>query len=142
MRILAAVSIAVVSLAACRSAPPTREEMAALDYGPRPENYEQIVQDYLRTALVAPEFAIVQFKAGPRPLYQKNAVFFRDRQYGWAVCVTIRDKDRRGAYEEPYPMVLYLRGGKVVAANGDGLERAAGVRYAHEQCAALGYEVP
>ena len=76
IRILAAVSIAVVSLAGCQSPPPTREEMAALDYGPRPENYEQIVQDYLRTALVAPEFAIVQFKAGPRPLYQKNAVFF------------------------------------------------------------------
>jgi hypothetical protein len=142
MRALTVISIAVVSLAACQSPPPTREEIAALDYGPRPENYEQIVRDYLRTALVAPEFAIVQFKTGPRPLYQKNAVFFRDRQYGWAVCVTIRDKDRRSAYEEPYPMVLYLRGGKVVAANGDGLERAAGVRYAHEQCAALGYEVP
>jgi len=39
----------------------------------------------------------------------------------------INDKDRRGTYEG-YPMVLYIREGKVVAANGNGLERAAGVR--------------
>jgi hypothetical protein len=39
-------------------------------------------------------------------------------------------------------MVLYIREGKVVAANGDGLERAAGVRYAHARCGELGYEVP
>ncbi len=142
MRIRAAISIAVVSLAGCQSPPPSREEIAALDYGPRPENYEQVARDYLETRLVAPEFAIIQFKTEPRPLYQKNAVFWRDRQYGWAICLMVRDKDRRGAYEEPYPMVLYLRGGKVVAANGDGLERAAGVRYAHAQCAELGYEVP
>ncbi len=143
MRILAAISsIAVVSLAACQSPPPTREEIAALDYGPRPENYERIIRGYLQTRLTEPDFAIVEFKTEPRPLYQKNTVFWRDWQYGWAMCVMIRDKDRRGAYEEPYPMVLYLRGGKVVAANGDGLERAAGVRYAHTQCAELGYEVP
>jgi hypothetical protein len=66
----------------------------------------------------------------------------RDRQYGWDVCVMINDKDRRGAYEGFNPMVPYIREGKVVAANGDGLERAAGVRYAHAQCRELGYEVP
>ena len=52
------------------------------------------------------------------------------------------DKDIRGAYGGFYPMVVYIRDGKVVAANGDGLERAAGVRYAHAQCRELGYEVP
>ncbi len=134
--------LAAASVAACQSTPPTREEIAALDYGPRPESYEQIVRSYLQTRLIEPDFAIIQLKTEPKPLYQKNTVFGRDRQYGWAVCVMIRDKDRRGAYEEPYPMVLYLRGGKVVAANGDGLERAAGARYAHAQCGELGYEVP
>jgi hypothetical protein len=141
--ILAATSIAlaIVSLGACQSPPPTREELAALDYGPRPENYEKIAGDYLRTRLTEPDFALIEFKAGPRPLYQEEAIL-RSRQYGWAVCVMINDRDRRGAYEGYYPMVLYIREGKVVAANGDGLERAAGVRYAHAQCRELGYEVP
>ncbi len=139
--ILAATSLALAPLAGCQSPPLTREELAALDYGPRPEGYEKIVRDYLRTRLVDPDFALVEFKAGPKPLYQKETVL-RARQYGWAVCVMINDKDIRGAYGGFYPMVVYIRDGKVVAANGDGLERAAGVRYAHAQCRELGYEVP
>jgi hypothetical protein len=141
MRLLAATSIALALLAGCQSPPLSREELAALDYGPRPEGYEKIVRDYLRTRLVAPDLALIEFKAGPAPLYQKEALL-RHRQYGWAVCVMISDRDRRGAYEEFYPMVLYIREGIVVAANGDGLERAAGVRYAHARCGELGYEVP
>jgi hypothetical protein len=141
MGILAATSIALAPLAGCQSPPLTRAELAALDYGPRPEGYEKIVRDYLRTRLVEPDFALIEFKAGPKPLYQKESVL-RHRQHGWAVCVMINDKDRRGAYEGFYPMVLYIREGKVVAMNGDGLERAAGVRDAHASCRELGYEVP
>jgi hypothetical protein len=141
MRFFAATWIALALLAGCESQPLSREELAALDYGPRPEDYEKIVRDYLRTRLVEPDFALIEFKAGPKPLYQIETVL-RARQYGWAVCVMINDKDIRGAYEGFYPMVLYVLDGKVVAANGDGLERAAGVRYAHAQCRELGYEVP
>jgi len=141
MGFFAATSIALASLAGCQSPPLTREELAALSYGPRPEDYEKIVRDYLRARLAEPDFALIEFKAGPKPLYQKESIL-RDRQHGWAVCVMINDKDRRGAYEGFYPMVLYIRAGKVVAVNGDGLERAAGVRYAHAGCRELGYEVP
>jgi len=141
MRVLAAAWAGLALLAACQAQPLSREDQAGLDYGPRPEGYEKIVRDYLRTRLVEPDFALIEFKAEPAPLYQKETVL-RDRRYGWAVCVMINDKDPRGAYEGYYPMVLYIREGKVVAANGDGLERAAGVRYAHAQCRELGYEVP
>ena len=139
--ILAATSIASASLAGCQSPPLTREQLAALDYGPRPEDYEKIVRDYLRTRLVEPVFALIEFKAGPKPLYQKESVL-RHREHGWAVCVMINDKDRRGGYEGFYPMVFYIRDGKVVAANGDGLERATGARSANDACRELGYEVP
>ena len=140
-RLLAAISIALALLAGCQSQPLSREELAALDYGPRPESYEKIIRDHLRTRLMEPDFALIEFKAGPTPLYQKETLLGA-RQYGWAVCVMINDKDQRGAYEGFYPMVLYIREGKVVAADGDGLERAAGVRYAHARCRELGYEVP
>jgi hypothetical protein len=132
---------AVVLLAGCQSPALSGEELAALDYGPRPEGYEKIVRDYLRTRLMEPEFALVEFKAGPAPLYQKETLS-RERQYGWAVCAMISDKDVHGIYRGFYPAVFYIRGGKVVAANGDGLERAAGVRYAHARCRELGYEAP
>jgi len=137
----AAAAIAFALLAACQSAPLTPEQIAALDYGPRPENYEQIVRDYLRPRLNEPSFALIEFKAGPAPLYQKD-VLLRERQYGWATCVLVNERDPRGIYLGFYPMVVYVRRGEAVAANGGALERAVGLRYAHEQCRRLGYEAP
>ncbi|MGB5079713.1 MAG: hypothetical protein WBO23_03100, partial [Burkholderiales bacterium] len=128
----ASVAVAAVLLADCQSPPLAPAELAALDYGPRPDHYEEIVREYLSARLEEPRFALLEFRAGPKPLYQKEALL-RERRHGWAVCVTVTDKNRRGAYDA-YPMVIYIRDGKVVAANGDGLERAAGVRYAHAQC--------
>ena len=141
LRSFAAASIALALLGGCSSPPLTREEIAALDYGPRPENYETIVRDYLRPRLSSPGFAVIELKAGPAPLYQKDT-FLRDRQYGWAVCVMINDRDPRGAYDGFYPMVVYIRGGKVVATDGGALESAFGLGYAQAQCRQLGYEVP
>lgn len=135
-----AVSLALVLLAGCSSQPLTREEIAALDYGPRPEDHEKIVREYLKSRVNEPNFALVEFKAGPSPLYQGETLSLH-REYGWAVCVMVNDRDPRGAYLGFYPMVVYIRGGNVVAADGGGLERAAGLRYAHAQCRQLGYEV-
>jgi len=132
--------IALALLAAC-SQPLTREQIAALDYGPRPQDYEKIVREYLTPRLSEPDFALIEFKAGPAPLYQTHTVV-GERGYGWAVCVMVNDKDPRGVYEGNYPVVAYIRAGRVVAANGGALERAAGLRYAHAECGQLGYEVP
>jgi len=141
MRRLATSLTAVALIAGCQSPPLSPEQIAALDYGSRPEDYEKIVHDYLRPRLGEPNFALIEIKAGPAPLYQTQTLA-RERQYGWAVCVMINDRDPRGTYAGFYPMVVYIRGGKVVAADGGGLERAAGLRYAHAQCDRLGYSVP
>jgi hypothetical protein len=134
VRPVAAASLALALLTGCQSPPPTPEQIAALDYGPRPEAYEAIVREYLRPRLSEPDFALIELKAGPAPLYQRGA-------YGWAVCVMINDRDPRGAYTGFYPMVVYIRGGKVVAADGGALESAFGIRSANAQCERLGYEV-
>jgi len=136
----AAALIALALLPGCQSQPLTSEQIAALDYGPRPENYRQIVRDYLDSRLNDPRFAVVEFKAGPAPLYQRDTLS-RERQYGWAVCVMVNERDPRGAYLGFRPLVVYIRAGKVVALDGGGLEWAAGLRYAHAQCSRLGYEV-
>jgi hypothetical protein len=141
MKQFAAVSIALAILAGCQSTQLTSEQIAVLDYGPRPEGYEKIVRSYLRKRLSDPDYAVIEFKAGPAPLYQKYTLLSRAQEHGWAVCVMINDRDPHGTYPGAFPMVLYIRGGQVVAADGGGLERAAGLRYAHAQCKQLGYEV-
>jgi hypothetical protein len=54
----------------------------------------------------------------------------------------INDRNPRGAYGGFYPMVVYVRGGKVVAADGGALDSALGLGHANAQCRQLGYEVP
>jgi len=100
----------------CKS-PPTQSEMAAYDYGPRPEKYE--------------------FKAGPKQLFQQETAL-RPLRYGWGVCVWINDKNTRGVYDGPYPMVFFIRDGKIVATNGGPDDNIIGWRYARTGCNELG----
>ena len=136
-----AAPIASFLLAGCQSPPLSSEQIAALDYGPRPENYEKIVRDFLLTRVNDPSFALIEIKAGPAPLYQRDTLS-RTREYGWGVCVMVNEREVRGGYTGFYPVVVYIRGGNVVALDGRSLERAVGLRNAHEQCSRLGFEAP
>jgi hypothetical protein len=127
---------AAVLIAGCK-VPPSQKEMAAVDYGPRPDNYEQIVRDYLKTRLVDPAAAIVEFRAGPKELYQQDSAL-RARTWGWAVCVSVNDKNKEGKYDGYYPVVLFIRDGRVVTANGAPDDSFLGGRYARAGCNELG----
>jgi len=127
---------ALVMTGGCKT-PPDQTEMQAYEYGPRPENHEKLIRDYLSPKLLDAGNAIVEFKAGPRQLYQQDTAL-RSMQYGWAVCVWINDKNTRGAYDGPYPMVFVIRNGKIVAANGGVGDNIIGWRYARTGCNELG----
>ena len=120
----------------CKS-PPTQSEMAAYDYGPRPEKYEKLIRDSLWPKLLDPGSAIVEFKAGPKQLFQQETAL-RPLRYGWGVCVWINDKNTRGVYDGPYPMVFFIRDGKFVAVNGGSDDNIIGWRYARTGCNELG----
>lgn len=136
-----ALGAAILLATACSTRPPTKEEREAVNYGPRPDNYEQIVRDYLRNRLIDPTSALIEFKAGPTQLYQRDSVV-RDLQFGWAVCVMVNDKNSRGAYDGYRAAVYFMRNGKIVAANGGPDDGLVGVKFARDQCKELGYEVP
>ena len=139
------VAVAAIGMTAllegCSTAPPTQEERQSVNYGPKPDNYQEIVRDYLRPRLTDPTAAIVDYKAGPTQFYQKDSVI-RDLQFGWAVCALVNDKNTRGAYTGFYPAVYFIRNGKVVASNGGPGDGPVGTQYARQQCKELGYEVP
>jgi hypothetical protein len=133
---LAVVGVGAILAAGCKS-PPTQEEMAKYNYGPRPDDYQKLIRDYLSPKLVDSANAIVEFKAGPRELYQQDTTL-RSLQYGWGVCVFVNDKNTRGAYDGPYPMVFFIRDGKIVAVNGGSDDNVIGWRYARTGCNELG----
>ena len=128
---------AAAALAGGCKNPPTQEEMGKYDYGPRPENYQKLIRDYLAPKLHDPAGAVVEFKAGPRELFQQDTAL-RSLQYGWGVCVFINEKDSKGVLEAPYPMVFFIRDGKIVAVNGGSDDNVIGWRYARTGCNELG----
>ena len=136
LRILALIGAATILAAGCKN-PPTQEEMAAYNYGPRPDNYEQLIRDYLQPKLSDPAGAIVEFKAGPRELFQQETAL-RPLQYGWGVCVWINEKTPKAAYEGAYPMVFFIRDGKIAAVNGGSDDNVIGWRFARTGCNELG----
>jgi len=130
------VGTAAAVIGGCKT-PPTQAEMAAYDYGPRPDNYEKLIRDHLWPRLLDPGKAIVEFKAGPKQLFQQDTTL-RSLVYGWGVCVWINDRNTRGAYDGPYPMVFFIRNGRIVKANGGSDDNIIGWRYARTGCNELG----
>lgn len=125
---------ALAALAAGCKAPPTQEQKSAVDYGPKPENFETVIKEYMRTR-VNMEGVIFEFRGGPKPLYQQDTVL-RPLQYGWGVCVFVHDK-RASAFES-YPMTFFIRNGVIVAANGGPDDNLIGRRFALADCNELG----
>ena len=138
LMVLAALAVA---LGGCDTSPPTKEQMESVNYGPKPDNFQDIIRDYLRPRLTDPTAAIVDYKAGPTQMYQKDAVV-RDVQFGWAVCAMVNDKNTSGAYSGFYPAVYFIRNGRVVASNGGPGDGPIGTQFARRQCKELGYNVP
>jgi len=130
-----------VALGGCDTSPPSKEQRESVNYGPKPDNYQDIIRDYVRPRLTDPTAAIIDYKAGPNQMYQKDAVV-REPQFGWAVCAMVNDKNTRGAYTGFYPAVYFIRDGKVVASNGGPGDGPVGTQFARRQCKELGYNAP
>jgi hypothetical protein len=125
------------AVAACNTTV-SKEEAASVNYGARPEHWKEEIQSYLGLRLVDPKTAIVEFRNEPKQLYQRETTV-REKQWGWAVCVWVNDKNKSGAYDGFYPMSFLLRDDKIVAVNnGPDDFGVIGAKYAREQCAQLG----
>ena len=124
-------------LAACQTGV-SKEELASVNYGPKPERWQEEVKSYL--GIRVPDAATLQleFKNEPQQMVQKETAV-RDRQWGWAACVVVDENHPRG-YKGRYPMTFWFRDDKIVAVNGGPDDaNVIGAKYAREQCEKLGY---
>ena len=129
--------VAAFALAGCDTTP-KKSEIESVDYGPRPQHFQAAVRDYLKIRLRDPAAAIVEFRAGPQQLFQRETPV-RKQQWGWALCVWVNDKNRQGAYDGFYPMSVLLRNEKIEHVNGGpDDDNLLGNRYAREHCEQLG----
>jgi hypothetical protein len=115
-----------------------KEEMTTVDYGAKPTRWREEIKSYLDIRLTNPKEALVEYRSEPKQLFQRDSVL-RERQYGWATCVWVNDKNAQGQFDGFYPMTFFFRGDKIVAVNnGPDDFGLIGSRLAREQCAQLG----
>jgi len=132
------IAVAAFLLAACQSTKVTQEEMDAVNYGPQPERWKEEIKGYLSLRLKDPSNAIVEYKTEPKQLFQKQ-IGLDPQVHGWAVCVWIRDRNKAGQWQDPYPMVVFIRNEKIVFVNNSPDSYGpSGPLYAREQCKTLG----
>ena len=114
-----------------------KEEMASVDYGPKPARWREEIKSYLDLRLANPKEAVVEYRSEPKQLFQRDTVL-RERQYGWATCVWVNEK-KDGKFAGFYPMTIFIRDEKIVAVNNgpDDFGLVAS-RLAREQCELLG----
>src|SRR5258705_607159 len=93
-----------------------KEEMAGLDYGPKPSRWREEIKSYLDLRLPNSKEAVVEYRSEPKQLYQRDTVL-RESQYGWATCRWVNEKTD-GKFAGPYPMTFFFRGEKIAAVNG------------------------
>jgi hypothetical protein len=125
-------------LAGCETPKVTRDEMDSVNYGPRPVYWKEEITSYLKLRLKDPIGAIVEFPTEPKQMFQKQ-VGLDPQVHGWAVCVLVRDKKPGGAFEDTFPMTVFLRNEKIVAVNNPPDNFGpSGPLYARRQCKELG----
>ena len=112
MKRLLSLCLALI-LAACIGGcakPPTPEEVERAEYGPRPDEYQEIVKGKFNTMLKDPYSAVYQFHGRPVKGYIiKNG----KADFGWVGNVSVNAKNSFGAYAGA-KMYQYLIWGGIV----------------------------
>ena len=130
------VILAAAFLAGCETTV-SKAELESVNFGPRPEGWQEAIRAYLEPRVPDLKTAVVTFRTEPKQFLQKETPV-RRRQWGWAACVWVFENHPRG-YPNTYPMTFLFRDGRIVEVNG-GPDDAnlIGARYAREQCERLG----
>jgi hypothetical protein len=129
---------ALFFLAGCETPRVTKEEMESVNYGPRPVYWKEEITGYLKLRLKDPNGAMVEFPTEPKEMIQKQ-IGLDPQVHGWAVCVVVRDRKPGGAWEDAFPMTVFIRNEKIVRVNNPPDNFGpSGPLYARRQCKELG----
>jgi hypothetical protein len=106
--------IGCMKMDALLSGPPLEVQNKA-DYGPKPENFEQLVREHFYNQLIDPGSAMYQFKE-PGKAWLTHAKFDPPHYavFGWRICGLINSKNRYGGYVGWKPFFVFVSNGKIM----------------------------
>jgi len=115
----------VGALTGCAT-PPSAEELAHLDYGAYPDNYEQLIRAYFDRGLKDP--SSLQISGGIPAPTQSWQKFMGSLKAGYRTCVTYNAKNSFGAYTGYTTTYFLIKDGRIIDAieNADRLQQTVG----------------
>jgi len=92
---------------------PTETEIENADYGTYPENWEEIIKDFMATILKDPYSAQYRFKKEPIKSFESGKDLASTKFY-YLVLAMINAKNSYGGYVGEVLFVFHIRNGKVI----------------------------
>lgn len=111
-KLISVVSVICFLLAVGCARPPSPEEMASWNYGPYPENYEEVVKAAMVRYLIDPYSAQYHFQGRPTQGWVSKP-FGGGTEHGWGGMVLINAKNRMGGYVGAKEFVYIIRDGQL-----------------------------
>lgn len=106
-------------LASCASAPTPTEIGNEANYGPYPENYQEIIRAYHQVLLKDPGSAQYRSFSIPKKAWWGNRI--TGSVFGWGVCVVYNARNSFGAYTGFKEAAYMINNGQVVDRLEDGM---------------------
>lgn len=109
-------------LTACATVP-SETDLANADYGDYPENYQQLITEYLNEALLDPESARIEWVGKP---HQGHYAYLGKFTFGYIACARVNAKNVYGGYTGAALDSYLIKNGRIVerragASDGEGL---------------------
>ena len=118
--ILLIITTFIPVLVGCASRPPSHQELANADYGPYPENWQNLIKARLKLGLVDPESAQYRFPYGQpfkgwKSVQGDRGEFSSKTIYGWHTCFEYNAKNRMGGYTGYKQTYVMINKGRIQA---------------------------
>jgi hypothetical protein len=109
----------IALLSGCTAGRPTPAQLATEDFGPYPDNYEEITKNYISKDFYDPYSAVFVMNKPTKAL----TIGQRSR-FAWVVCGTVNAKNRFGGYVGAKPFYVKIYNG---AAEDSGWDHIADI---------------
>jgi hypothetical protein len=101
-------------LSGCSIAP-TQEELKNADYGAYPDDYEEIIKNYMVTVLIDPESARYRYLNKPRTGWRR----VEGLKFGYLICAYVNAKNHYGGYAGEHLFYFMIKNGNVINHESD-----------------------
>lgn len=112
---------------------PTSHDLYNADYGPCPDNHEELIKRFYHIRLFDPYSAVYTFDKFCKGWEWSDFLKIKPR-FGWIICGTLNAKNRLGGYIGVSPFYIFIRDGRIINEILAHREDKGALRFVRDRC--------